>query len=583
MEPTFEAGGGSRRKKRKKTTFVLLFFALLCGLSLGAYLWVKYVPNWQHEQPDFKGNPKPIFYEGGMLDQPAVGQKESLKLPFDIVKERIDPTLVYEKASESTIITTQNKVVRLRTSQLTGVINEKPFSLKFPLEKKNGILYLPIDPLKDLYKIDLRESPETGAVLLFKEGQTIRWYKTVTIPDKPDKTIAMRRDPTIKAPIYADLKQGESLIVWGEEGEWYRVQQTNGYMGYVRKDQLVADREEVIPRKEPEPPFVAKKPISGKINMTWEQVVTKNPDTGKIPDMPGLDVVSPTWFHLEDGEGNLKNLADPAYVKWAHDRGYQVWGLFSNGFEQKRTTQALSTYDKRMKMIKQLLAFAQMYSLQGINIDFENVNLKDKQNLVQFVREMSPLMHEQGLVVSMDVTAKSNSESWSMFYDRKALIQSLDYMMLMAYDEHWASSPKAGSVASLPWVEKSITTLLKEDEIPPSKLILSIPFYTRVWTETKKNGKTSVSSKAVFMDMPQRIIKEKKLTPVFSPETGQNYVEYNENGKLNKIWIEDETSVRARIELVKKYDLAGVASWRRGFENPEAWNWIRTSLEAPKK
>ncbi|WP_245856102.1 glycosyl hydrolase family 18 protein [Paenibacillus rigui] len=568
-----------KNRRTRKWAFLMILLAIVLGAA-AAFYWDQYVPTSKHEAPSFDGMTKPIFYQGAMLDKPAQGKEETLKLPFDIVKEQIDPTMIYETSSDSTIITTQDKVLRLKTSQLTGMVNEKPFTLKFPLEKINGSLYLPIQPLEDLYRIELRESEETGAVILLKEGDTLQWGKTAAFPDKPDKTVPMRKEPFIKSPILADLKQSEFVMIWSEEPEWYKVQLANGYMGYISKKQLSKDKTETIPKKELQPSFVPAKPINGKINLTWDQMTTpKNPDTSKFPPMPGLNVVSPTWFHLDDGQGTLKNLADPAYVKWAHDQNIQVWALFSNGFEPKRTTEALSTYDKRMKMIKQLLSYAQLYSLQGINIDFENVSTKDKDNLTQFVREMVPLMHEQGLIVSMDVTPKSNSEMWSLFYDRKALIDSLDYMMIMAYDEFWASSPTAGSVSSLPWVEKNVVKLMKEDQIPASKLILGVPFYTRVWTEETVDGKTKVSSKSVYMETPQKTIKEKNLTPVFLPEAGQNYVEYKDGDKLNKIWLEDEVSMKARLDLVKKYNLAGVASWRRGYETPSIWNLIKTSLD----
>jgi spore germination protein YaaH len=567
-----------RKRKPRAGAVLMLLLAVLCGLVLGTYLWHEYVPNWRHEAPDFNGNPKPVLYEGEMLDLPAIGEKDSLKLPFEMVKEQLDPTMAREDKTNSVIITTTDKVIRLQTSQLTALINEKPFQLKFPLEKTGDRFYLPMEPLKMLYRIELRESPDTGAVILVKEGDTIRWGKIRTVPDKPDKKLAMRKEPTIKAPILADLAQGEEVMVWDEEGEWAKILLKNGYSGYMKQSDLTELREEVIPKQEPAASPIQWKPPGGKINLTWEQVVEKNPDTAKISAMPGLNVVSPTWFHLADGQGNLKNLASAAYVKWAHDRGYQVWGLFSNGFEPKQTTEALSTYDKRMNMIKQLLSFAQMYKLDGINIDFENVYTADKQNLTQFVREMTPLLHEQGLVVSIDVTPKSGTEMWSLFYDRPALAQTVDYMMVMAYDEHWASSPKAGSVASLPWVEKTVQVLLKEEKVPASKLVLGIPFYTRLWTEEMKDGKTKVTSRAIFMDTSKRIMKEKGLTPEFSKETGQNYVEYTEDGKLQRIWLEDETSVKSRLELVNKYDLAGIASWRRGYESPELWEFIRTHL-----
>ncbi len=306
-----------RRGKKRRKPLLLMTIAVMCGMVFGLYYWSVYVPSSKHEEPGFEGNPKPVFYQGTMLNDPAIGSKESLKLPLDIVKEHIDPSLIYEESSESTIITTQDKVVRLRTSELTGMMNEKPFKLRFPLEKKDDKVYLPIDPLKDLYEIELRESEETGAVLMFKAGDTVRWYQAVSYPGKPDRTIPMRRDPSIKAIILADVKQGEKVMVWDEHEQWLRVQLTSGYMGYIRKEQLVADQEETIPQKKPVAEFVPKQPVSGKVNLTWEHVVTKNPDTSNIPPMPGVNVVSPTWFHLEDGEGNLNNLADPAYVKWA--------------------------------------------------------------------------------------------------------------------------------------------------------------------------------------------------------------------------------------------------------------------------
>lgn len=570
----------TRRLQKKSGCFISLLMTMtLLAAALCAYYWIRFVPSSEHVKPDFNGLDKPVFYQGKLLELSASGEKEKLKLPLTIVKKEVDPNILYEAATESTIITTQDKVVRLKTSQLTAMMNEKPFTLSFPAEKMNGEVYLPISPLQQLYQLQIREFEQTGIVVLFKPGDAIQWGKVAELPNKPDKTLALRKEPTVKAAIYADMPQNAKVMIWSEQAGWYYVQAENGYTGYMKKQDVILDKQEVIPKQETKEPFVPWKPIGGKINMTWEQVVTKNPDTNKIGPMPGLNVISPTWFHLADGEGNLKNLADAAYVKWAHAQNLQVWALFSNGFDPKLTTEALSTYDKRMKIIKQLLSFAQLYSLQGINIDFENVSIKDKDELVQFVREMAPLMHEQGLVLSMDVTVKSSNENWSLFLDRKALIASLDYMMVMTYDEYWASSPKAGSVASLPWVEKSVAQLLEEDDIPPSKLVLGAPFYTRIWTEEPKDGKITVSSKAVIMDRVQQMIKEKKLTPEYQEETGQNYVEYKEGDKLNKIWIEDEISMKARIELVKKYDLAGVASWRRGYETPNMWPLIKETLE----
>jgi len=569
------------RTKRKRRIWLPMFlFILLLAAGFGsAYYYMKYWPSSVHEAYSFGNAEKPVFYRGNQLADSATGAKEGLKLTYRTYKEIIDPTILYEEESQSVIVTTKDKVVRMRTSELTALVNEKPITLRFAVEKQGQAIMLPIDPLKQFYHFEVRESEETGAVLLRKAGDLISWASVVEDGKHPERTVPLRKGPSIKAPIYYDVSPKSRVMLWGEEQGWYRVQLENGYLGYMKKSDLILAEPERVPEPELPQSFVPWKPVGGKINLTWQQVYSKNPDTSKIPPMPGVNVISPQWFHLADGEGNLKHTADAGFVKWANDQGYQVWALFANGFDPKRTTEALSTYDKRLKMIKQLVAYSQMYKIQGINIDFENVYLKDKANMVQFVREATPYLHELGLVVSIDVTVKDGSETYSLFLDRKAIGEVVDYMMVMTYDEHWAASPKAGSVASLPWVEKGMVQIMKEDHVPASKLLLGVPFYTRIWTETTKDGKTTVSSKAVGMDAVDKIIKDRNLTPIWDEAAGQNYVEYTEDGKRMKIWIEDSVSMKSRIELVRKYDLAGVASWSRGFEKPEIWNLIKENLE----
>lgn len=566
---------GTRRQRgfwKRILLGCLIFLLFTCGF-IAVYFWNDLVPNKERVQAEFHELPKPVFYQGQYYPVTAIGEKEGLKLPLALIEQWIDPHILYEDTSDSVIITTKDKVLRLQTSQLDAFVNEKPYKLQFPVEKHNDTVYVPIEPLKQLYSVDIRESDQAG-VIMVKQGDTLQWGRYELKEAAP-----LRTGPSIRYPIVADLKPGEKVIIWKEEEAWYKVQKLNGHTGFISKSDIVLDQVESVPVQKPQDTYVPWKPLGGKLNVTWEHVTTKNPDVTKLPELPGLHVISPTWFSLSDGEGNIKNIADMSYVKWAQSRNLQVWALFSNGFDPDRTTKALSSYDIRMKIIRQLLSYSQLYQLNGINIDFENVHLKDKDNLVQFVREMTPLLHEQGLVVSMDVTPKSNNEKWSMFYDRPALSKVIDYMMLMGYDEYWATSPNSGSVASLPWVEKSVSRLLAEDQIPPSKLVLGVPFYTRVWTEESKDGITKASSVTYSMEGVQKLIKDKNLSPVYLPEAGQNYAEYTEGGKQIRVWIEDEISMKARMELVKKFDLAGVASWRRGFERPQIWKTIADSLD----
>ncbi|PTY81794.1 glycosyl hydrolase family 18 protein, partial [Heyndrickxia sporothermodurans] len=219
------------------------------------------------------------------------------------------------------------------------------------------------------------------------------------------------------------------------------------------------------------------------------------------------------------------------------------------------------------------------YQLDGLNIDIENVEPKDGPLITQFVREAAVYLHNDHKYVSMDITFIADG-NWSEFYEREKLSSVVDYMIVMAYDEHWGGAQTAGSVASLPWVESNLKQLL--NEVPNEKLILGVPFFTRLWKEEMKEGKLSVSSKALSMDQANAWMKERKLTAIEDADSGQNYVEYTDakTNAIYKMWLEDNLSLNKRAKLAANYQLAGIASWSRYFADKSAWLALQSSLSA---
>lgn len=563
-----------KKRRRRKIKWFFGLILVIAGLYWAQSVWL---PNREHVDPEWLGRvDKPIFADGQLMDGTGIGSGDSLKLPLPVIQQIIDPTIRYEEDTKSVILTTPQKLVLLKADDKIAKINNKPKELRFAPEEKDGVLYLPSHLLQELYGAEVQEDADSGAVLLYRAGEKILPAVIDSGSSKKDRTVPLRTGPSIHQPILADMPEETALrILETPDDKWYYVQLHNGYTGYVQKKDVAVGEERSIPELKLELSAAKQKWQSITVNMTWEAVYQVAPKPSSIGKLPGVNVVSPTWFSLVDGKGNVQSKADSAYVKWAHAQGMQVWGLFSNSFDPDLTTKALSSFENRLTTILQMLHYAKLYDLDGINIDYENVYTKDGENLTQFMRELRPLAEEQGLIVSIDVTPKSNSEMWSAFLDRRALAEVVDYLVLMAYDEHWAASPVAGSVASLPWVRSSVTRILEEDDVPPSKLILGIPLYTRVWTETVKDGKTEVKSKAIGMDKAQQIIAEKQLKPRFSEETEQNYVEYKDQEGLHRIWLEDAESLKRRVEVAKSMKLAGIATWTRAFASDEAWEVLR--------
>ncbi|MFD2369233.1 glycosyl hydrolase family 18 protein [Brevibacillus sp. GCM10020057] len=577
---SLELGMAPRPKKRRRRLLHNFFMLMLFLVAIfGAICWFFILrPSTEHVQP-YGGKQHAIVYEGTPAKVPYLMESGQILLPFEFIREHIDPAIYWDEPTQSVIITTKDKVLRMESGQVVAYLNKQAVNLQVPVKEAGGVRYVPLAPLEKLYPYSFAQKQGTGVLVVEGDGYAVQQAKVV----QDDELQPVRTGASYRTPIVAELAAGVEVDVLGESDKWYRVLTADGIAGFLPKDsvELTQVRKVKLDRLASSAQQAPWKPLGQKINLVWEQVANRNPNVAGIAAMPGVNVVSPTWFELKDAEGTLQNKADPAYVKWAHQRGYQVWGLVTNGFNPDWTKSVLGSYDKRDKLIAQLIHYANLYDLDGINIDFENVYLDEKPKLVQFVREMTPYMHEQGLVVSIDVTVKSTAETWSMFLDRGALAQAADYMAVMTYDEHWASSPVAGSVASLPWVEKGLQGVL--EEVPHDKLLLGVPFYTRLWTESQQaDGSIKVTSKALAMPTALEWIKEHNLTPKLDEASGQNYVEYTDpkDGKTYKMWIEDVTSMEKRTALVHKYNLAGIASWRRGYEVPEIWQTVADGLNS---
>lgn len=541
----------------------------VCLLTFSVWQgWKEWMPNFEYATPDTSIK-QPITWQGNSTSYGAYGSGKSLMIPLSAVQDKILPQAVFEAASNLVILTNASDVATLPLDVTKGLLNGESKDWKIAAQEIDGEVYVPMAVLEKLGVAQAFEYEGSGAVQLVLSGEQLQYGETVQ-SDKADTTYTVREQPDRKAAIVTKLPVKAKITIWGIQDGWIHIQDDQGRFGYIQESDVAKTDVWSMPaaKQVEKPSFVQNNmPVS----LAWEAVYSRNPDPDALPDMPGVNVISPTWFSLADDEGNVNTKADDKVVKWAHADDKYVWALYSNSFEPERTTAALATFERRNRTIQQLLQFMKQYDLDGINIDYENVNVEDRDKLTQFVRELTPQFHREGLVVSIDVTAKSTSGNWSMFLDREALGRSVDYMMVMAYDEHWATSPKAGSVSSLPWAEQAVQRIMDEDNVPADKLVLGMPLYTRIWTETVEGGETKVSSKAVGMETIKQWITDNKVTPVMKEQTGQHYAEVTLNGEKQRVWIEDTTSIQARIQMARQLNLAGVAVWARTFGDESIW------------
>lgn len=474
---------------------------------------------------------------------------------------------IYEDKQNSQIITTYDTklaAISLEENKIT-INGSKKTTYAHAIEKDNTI-YIPIEELKDVYGIETKYIENTKVVTI---DSISREQKKAIVT----KDVSVKSSKKFIAKTVDRLKKGSYVVVVSEENGYTRIRTENGKLGYIKSNKIANT---VVVREEIED----KKQIEGKVNLVWDyySTVASAPDRTETK-MDGVNVVSPAFFYL-DSNGKLKeNIGESgkAYIKWAHDNGYKVWPMVQNAGDGmiKVTSEIMNDYNKRQQLINDIANACIEYKLDGVNIDFENMKQEDKNMYSRFIIELTPRIKDMGLVVSVDVTAPDGAETWSMCFDRNVIGDVADYIVFMAYDQYGASSNKSGTTAGYNWVELSLKKFLETEEIESDKIILAIPLYTRLWTEDssgKMIKQSTVSIKNVETVIPDGVKKQWK------EDLKQYYVEYTEGDNTKKMWIEDETSLKAKISLIKKYDLAGVGSWEKGMENDGFWGFLKNEL-----
>lgn len=479
-----------------------------------------------------------------------------------------DKHIYYDEGTEKIITTYEKKIAEIGFEENVININGSDKEIYAHAIRENGEVYLPVSEMADVYDVEIQSIPETKVI-------------TMDSLDREQKRAIVNKDTSVKsstnfiARTVDRVEKGEAVIVVSTDGKYSRIRTSDGKIGIIKSNRL---ENEFTIREDME----EEKQVDGKVNLTWDYFseYVSAPDRSGTT-IEGVNVVSPSFFYL-DTDGELKeNVGSEgqAYIEWAHNNGYKVWPMVSNAVAANEsldiTSNIMNSYESRKKLIENIVEKCVEYDLDGINIDFENMYAEDKDMYSRFIIELTPRLKEIGMVTSVDVTAPDGADTWSLCFDRNVIGDVADYIIFMAYDQNGTSSLKPGTTAGYNWVQLNLTKFLQTEAIEPEKLILGIPFYTRVWT-TDSDGDI-ISRNTVDMKDIDSVIPE-GVEKTWNDELKQNYVEYMDGSNKRQIWIENIESLKAKVSLVIENNLAGVASWQKDMESNDVWQMLESEL-----
>ena len=483
-----------------------------------------------------------------------------------------DDHIFYDNKYDQIITTTETKVATLKLNENKSTINGATVDLVAPAKKIGEQFYLPFSEISEsVYNVETTYVKDTDTVVLVSLDRELTYANS-------SKNNSVKSKPTVLSKTVDKIEKGDNVTIipkkTNEENGWTKITTENGKIGYVKTSTL-ANTKKIRDN------FTIEKQIQGNVSLVWEYFSKYGKAPQRTEQIDGINVVAPTFFSLATSEKGaiVANVgqAGQNYINWAHSNGYKVWPWVANEATNKEekdfTSSILNDYKSREKLINSILAAVEMYNLDGINLDFENMYESDKDAYTRLVIELAPRLKELGKVLSVDVTAPDGSPDWSLCFNRNVIGDVADYIIFMAYDQHNNSSSEAGTVAGYDWVEANIKKFLGQEGVKPEKIILAMPFYTRLWNVTDGG----LSSSAVDMKSQATLIPDDaKIT--WDDSLKQNLAEYEKNGKSYKVWMEDEQSLKYKLELVKKYNLVGGAFWRKGQEIDSVWKLIKENL-----
>ena len=559
-----------QKKKAAPVLVVLILIVLVGAAGVGSFLINRYKPGTEYMAGNeyfnlTDENSVALIQNGELLEEQAVLIGGEPYAAYTYVESQLNSCFYWDEETKGILLTTSGGVQTLLPGD--AAVAKTPGGQPAVQQESDGTVYISLDVVKEYTDLDYAYYSDPNHVVIRNEWDGV---EQATVQSD---TAQVRQKGGIKSLILADVQKGDTLLYLENLDNWCKVMTADGYTGYIQTEDI--SEPEAIEARTAKKDSYERITRDHKINLVWHQSTSTESNDAMAEmtaEMTGVNVISPTWFSVTDETGTISSLASADYVKLAHEAGREVWGLIDNFNEAFDETTDLAYASVRSRIIEQLLAEAASCGMDGINVDFENLKEAGIPHYLQFLRELTSAAHAQNLVVSVDTPVP---QAYTMYYQRGEQARFVDYMIVMAYDEHFAGSEEAGSVSSLPFVQQAVEEMTRV--MPADQVICGIPFYTRVWTE--KFGQSAITSEVLGMDGAKNYAKENQMTETWDASLGQNVATVETSDARYTIWMEDEQSMEEKLKVIQSADLAGVAEWKLGFECADVWSLISEYIE----
>ena len=550
----------------KKRIVIVAAFVILIVVMAAMFMIVRYTPTKEKMNGyvffnlDKSTDKTMVIIDGKQYSDTGVVTDGRHYLPQEFVADNINAGFYYDKESQAVLYSDSSYMYTYMSGKNVYTDDTgKTYNTDYPVVIDiNGECFIAWEYIAEHTDCEYAYGSEPERINISIEREN---KQCVTVKKKS----AVRYRGGIKSPVLEYVQKGDRLVYEDDLDDWIKATTATGYTGYIKKTEASDTFEYIREEKNYETHNYNMK--DDKVTLAWFQVSGVAGNSGidnNIATASGVNVLAPTWYSVTDSSGSMSCYASAGLVNKMHQRGTDVWALVSD-FDTNVDFAALYSSKKaRTNMVNTLINDAEKYGFDGINLDFENIKSAYAKDYLQFVRELSIACERKGLVLSTD---NYKPEAYNRCYNLKEQSRFVDYVIVMAYDEHYAGTD-AGSVASLPFVKEAVEATVQL--VGKEHVIAGIPFYTRIWTTTDGN----TTSRAVGMQAAVDQLNSDGQVALWNDDCGQYVASYTVGNSTRQIWFEEEKSIEAKMQIIQENNVAGVAGWKLGLEKSSVWSVI---------
>ena len=556
----------------------LVIFVLL--IVLGITIIQKITPSKdRYELTEYYGitndSQVAITLNNTVLDTHATMINGYIYLDYNLVHDALNSRFYWDTNENILLYTSASKVISAKADETRYYVGKSSNDYGRPIVKATAdSAWIDLEFVKEYtdFTYSFYESPSRLVI-------TSEWTDVTVCTLK--KNVEVRLEADTKSPILLDAKKGTTLTILESDKKWTKVCTEDGITGYVRSNKVNKTQTITLNSEYTAEAFHHIK-YDETINLLSHSV-SGTPANSEISSIlsntKGVNVISPSWFKLKNNKGYITSFASSDYVEYCHSHGVQVWATVKNtdlDSSDIDTIEILSRTSSRQNLVNQLVSQALQYNLDGIHVDFRQMDASSIGDAyIQFLRELSIKCENNDIVLSTTVIVP---ELDSGVYNYKEQSYFVDYICLMAYDQYSSQASGEGPVASLDWVETNIKATLDQG-ISADQLLLGIPFHSRLWDLTPTSNDDEETSyligfKNYGLSAAKTWMEDNISDPVWLENAGQYYGEIVKSGVTYKMWLEDSTSIEKKLTLVHDFKLAGAAFWNSDLDNTSIWDTI---------